>query len=121
MARLDHELANIDLLAHPALASLDARLLGDRARVRLLDGHGHGGEPVTADLHGRPGDLVSLLPLGATVERVTTRGLEYPLLEEPLDVGPARGLSNVRVGPHAMVTIRAGRLLIVETPATVAR
>ena len=118
--RLDHELANLALLAHPVLAGIDVRVLGDRARVRLLDAHGRGGEPAMADLHGRPGDVVSLLPFGGTVGQITTRGLEYPLEGEPLEVGPARGLSNVRVGPHAIVTIRGGRLLIVETPATVA-
>jgi thiamine pyrophosphokinase len=119
--RVDHELANVALLAHPALAGLDVRLLDDRTRIRLLDGHAHGGEPVSVDLHGRPGDIVSLLPLDGTVAGITTRGLAYPLEDEPLDIGPARGLSNVRVGPRAIVTIRSGRLLIVETPATVDR
>jgi thiamine pyrophosphokinase len=119
--RVDHELANVALLAHPALSGLDVRLLDDRTRIRLLDGHARGGQPVTGDLHGRPGDIVSLLPLGGTVAGITTRGLAYPLEDEPLDIGPARGLSNVRVGPHALVTIRSGRLLIVETPATVGR
>ncbi len=60
---------------------------------------------------------MSLLPLGAGVEGVTTRGLAYPLVDEPLPVGRARGLSNVRSTPDAAVTVRRGLLLVVESPA----
>jgi thiamine pyrophosphokinase len=63
---------------------------------------------------------VSLLPLGDGVTGVTTEGLRYPLRGEPLPVGPARGLSNVRDAGVARVTVATGRLLIVETPATLA-
>jgi thiamine pyrophosphokinase len=49
---------------------------------------------------------------------ITTDGLRYPLRDEPLVVGRTRGLSNVRDTPEASVTVRRGRLLIVETPAT---
>jgi len=116
--RLDHELANLALLAHPALANVDARLLDERARVRLVSADAARG-PITLQLAGRPGDLVSLLPQGSTVMGITTTGLEYPLDDEPLEPGPARGLSNVRLGSEAAVTVRAGRLLVVETLATV--
>ena len=69
----------------------------------------------------RVGDLVSLLPLGDGVEGVTTSGLQYPLTDEPLPAGPARGLSNVRQEAAATVTVRRGLLLIVESPATFPR
>jgi thiamine pyrophosphokinase len=48
---------------------------------------------------------------------VATEGLAYPLRGEPLRLGPARGLSNVRVVPLARVSLGAGRLLVVETHA----
>lgn len=118
--RLDHELANIALLAHPTLGGIDVELLDDRTRVRLITAVATA-PPVTADLAGRIGDLVSLLPLDSTVEGITTVGLQYPLAHEPLAVGPARGLSNVRTEPEATVTVRHGRLLVIETPATVDR
>ncbi|HLX35527.1 MAG TPA: thiamine diphosphokinase [Candidatus Limnocylindrales bacterium] len=111
--RLDHELANVALLAHPALAGIDVELLDERTRARLLTG------PASASLAGRTGDVVSLLPLGDVVEGITTTGLGYPLAEEPLRLGPARGLSNVRTDERATIAIREGRLLVVETPATV--
>jgi thiamine pyrophosphokinase len=114
-ARLDHTIANLGVLAHPALRGRAARLLQDEVRVTLLVGEGR---PVVSRLRGRVGDVVSLLPLDARVEGVTTDGLLYPLRNEPLEAGPARGLSNVRTTETTTVTLRRGRLLIVETPAT---
>jgi thiamine pyrophosphokinase len=110
--RLDHTLANVALLAHPALSGRTARLLDAETRVSLLSG------PASASFEGRPGDLVSLLPVSGDVVGITTDGLEYPLRDEPLAIGPARGLSNVRLGSIASLTVRSGRLLVVEVPAT---
>ncbi len=115
--RIDHELANIWLLAHPALAGLDLILLDAGARVRLLTAPRPDGSPTTRPLEGRLGAIVSLLPFGGDAQGITTRGLRYPLTDEPLRIGPARGLSNVRVAADAAVTVRAGRLLVVERPA----
>lgn len=106
--RLDHALANIWLLAHPALARVEITLLDGESRVRLLAG------PGAYPVPGEPGATVSLLPLGGDAEGITTRGFRYPLRDEPLRTGPARGLSNVRAGPDASVTLREGRLLVVE-------
>lgn len=120
-ARIDHALANVGLLAHPALASRRAMLLDAAARVTYLRAPASDGSSIERALAGRVGDLVSLLPLGDGVEGVTTRGLLYPLTDEPLPAGPARGLSNVRQVPDASVTVRRGMLLIVESPATLPR
>jgi thiamine pyrophosphokinase len=111
-ARLDHALANVALLALPALNGRSCELLDPTARVRLITG------PASLELPGRAGATVSLLPFGDGVVGVTTDGLAYPLRDEPLPAGPARGVSNVRVGQAARVTLRAGRLLVVESPAT---
>lgn len=116
--RLDHELANLGLLGLAALDGIAARLLDPTARVSLIRAPGPRGGPVVTPLHGRPGDLVSLLTMGTDVMGVTTEGLRYPLNDEPLPAGPARGLSNVRLGGEATVTVRRGRLLVVESPAT---
>ena len=115
--RMDHALANLWLLAHPRLATIDIELLDVNARARLIAAPGPGGDPVTRPLPGRLGAIVSLLPFGGDAEGVTTRGLRYPLRDEPLRSGPARGLSNVRTSADAAVTLRSGRLLVVEQPA----
>jgi thiamine pyrophosphokinase len=107
--RPDHLVANVALLALPELAELAAELLDGSTRVRLVrPGRGR-------ELTGRVGDLVSLMPFGPGVEGVTTSGLAWPLEDESLPLGPARGLSNVRVAPVARVSIRSGLLVVIET------
>jgi thiamine pyrophosphokinase len=113
--RVDHALANVWLLAHPALAGVDVTLLDARSRLVLVCAPGPDDAPVRRPLPGPPGAILSLLPLGGDVSGITTVGLRYPLRDEPLVTGPARGLSNVRVEPDAAVTVRRGRLLVVES------
>jgi thiamine pyrophosphokinase len=117
-ARLDHALANLALLAFPGLRGRDVRIVSVAARVRLLEAPGPDGGPAMLALPGRIGDLVSLLPVGDDAVGVTTRGLAFPLDDEPLEAGRTRGLSNVRVAEGASVELRGGRLLVVESPAT---
>jgi thiamine pyrophosphokinase len=117
--RVDHALANVWLLAHPGLAGVDVILLDARSRSILISAPDSAGAPVRRPLPGPPGAVLSLLPLGGDASGITTVGLRYPLRDEPLVTGPARGLSNVRVVPDAAVTVRRGRLLVVEAaPAT---
>lgn len=122
--RLDHALANIWLLAHPALAGRSARLIDATTRISLLVAES-GDDPDAATptrsagrFDGRIGDLVSLLPMSAAVDHVVTDGLRFALADETLQIGPARGLSNVRTAPTATISIGRGRLLVVETPAS---
>ncbi|MFI5254743.1 MAG: thiamine diphosphokinase [Candidatus Limnocylindrales bacterium] len=107
--RVDHALANLWLLALPAAAGRVLVVLDARSRLRLLSGPGR------LELPGVPGDLVTLLPFDGPAAGVTTEGLAYPLRDESLVSGPSRGLSNLRTDPKAAVSLRAGRLLIVET------
>ncbi|MCI0345929.1 MAG: thiamine diphosphokinase [Chloroflexi bacterium] len=110
--RFDHALANAFLLAHPRLRGRRARILDAAARITLLSG------PARTVLEGRQGDLVTLLPLGADAVGVTTYGLTFALEDGVLEVGRTRGLSNVRAAQVARVELASGRLLIVESPAT---
>jgi thiamine pyrophosphokinase len=107
-ARLDHELANVLLLAHPTLRGRDARILRGPTSLRVV----HGGERL--ELDGGAGDLVTLLALGADASGVTTGGLRYPLRGEALGVGASRGVSNEVVELPASVALERGTLLVVE-------
>ena len=113
-ARADHGLANVWLLGHPGLAGADVRLVDASARIRLIG-------PGRHEIGGSVGDLVSLLPFGGDAGGVTTSGLRYPLADEPLVLGPSRGLSNVRLRADAAIALRTGRILVAETPATLFR
>jgi thiamine pyrophosphokinase len=87
-------------------------LVGHGARIVRI---GSVGGPGHAELEGAPGEYVSLLAIGGDVEGVVTDGLRFPLHDEPLTVGPSRGLSNELLGRRASVSTRRGRLLIVQT------
>jgi thiamine pyrophosphokinase len=118
--RVDHALSNVELLEHPALAGRPAWLYDERGvRVSLLTAPDGSGRAVTREAAGRAGDLVSLIPLGVSAAGVTTEGLRYPLAGEALVLGRTRGVSNVRTGPVARITLESGRLLVIESPATV--
>jgi len=107
--RLDQELANILLLLLPELRHVPTRIVDERQEAFVMRDE--------AEIVGQPGDVVSLIPLGGDVEGIVTEGLLYPLRDEPLLSGPARGVSNVLTGPVARVTLRSGALLIVHARA----
>ena len=106
--RLDHALANVLLLSLPILAGVRVRFVTGAEEAALV----RGGE--TLRLAGRPGDLVSLLPLGGDAQGVTTEGLAWALRDERLRFGFSRGVSNEMTAPTAHVTVGAGFLLVVH-------
>lgn len=108
-SRLDHEIANLLLLADPELADVEISAVDGRARVRAL----HGG--ASRALSGAAGDIVTLLPVGGDAGGVTTTGLRWPLAGATLTLGRSRGLSNEVIAPPASVALDAGVLLIIET------
>lgn len=105
--RLDQTLANILLLAHPALADRRVTLVTERERAWLVRG--------TTEIRGAVGDIVSLIPLGGDVHLKETQGLQWPLNDDTLSFGPARGVSNVMTAPLATVALHSGVLLCIHT------
>jgi thiamine pyrophosphokinase len=105
--RLDHELGNLFLLAHPDLRAIDVRFRTGRQEAVLVRR-----ERV---LSGSRGDLLSLLPIGSDAHGITTEGLEYPLDDETLHLGKTRGISNVFTGSRVVIRLRSGLLLTLHT------
>jgi thiamine pyrophosphokinase len=106
--RLDHELANLLLLADPETARLTVRIVHGPTTVRVL----HAG---SLALEGRVADLVSLLPIDRDAVGVTTEGLRWPLDGATLRIGRSRGISNEIVTAPASIEVRDGTLLVIET------
>jgi len=104
--RLDQELANIMLLLLPELDNVSVRIVDERQEMFVARSE--------ATLAGQPGDIVSLIPWGGDVMGIITEGLMYPLRDEPLLAGPARGISNMMIGQVARVTLRSGALLVIH-------
>ena len=109
--RMDMTVANILLLTHANLSS---------CRIELWHGEQTGWiiKPPGEYITGHPGDTVSLLPLGGNASGVTTQGLKYPLRDEELIFGLARGLSNLMEKPSAHIKLSKGLLLAVHTPGS---
>lgn len=106
--RLDQTLSNVYLLALPALKDCDARLVEGKQEAWLA---GAGANVI----EGKAGDTVSLIPLNGAVHGIRTEGFEYPLRDETLTFGPARGVSNVLDAPRGVVHVAEGTLLVVHT------
>jgi thiamine pyrophosphokinase len=110
--RLDMVLANMLLLAHPALSHTRSELWIDYQTAWLIRAPG-------SDILGQRGDTISLIPVAGDALSVTTSYLRYPLNHETLTFGPARGVSNLMDADTAHITLRSGLLLIVHTPGRV--
>lgn len=105
--RWDMTIANILLLAHPSFAGVGLRFLDGAQEVLLLrSGYEN-------NIHGSPGDTLSLIPLSGDADGITARGLEYTLVDESLKFGTSRGVSNVFSSQHATISFRKGLLLCV--------
>lgn len=108
-SRLDHELANLLLLADPALAHVDISAARGPVRVTAVHAGAH------RALSAAVGDLVTLLPVGGDASGVTTTGLRWQLTAATLTLGRSMGLSNEVTSAPASVAVDRGVLLIVET------
>ena len=108
--RLDQTLGNLALLSDPRLAAVDIRLddgLEETFFVRQR-----------AEVEGKVGEIVSLLPWGGEVSGVTTTGLRWPLHAESLFPDRTRGISNELTAEAATITIQSGLLLVVHRRLT---
>ncbi len=104
--RLDQTLANITLLSDPQLSSFDVRLDDGVEEIFVCRDQ--------AQVRGRSGDLVSLIPWQGAVSEVQTENLKWPLQRETLYPNKTRGISNEMLGSTASISIGSGLLLIVH-------
>jgi thiamine pyrophosphokinase len=105
--RIDHTLGNLSLLTNTALRDADVRLDDGLIEAFIIW--------QTGVVWGQAGDLVSLLPVDAVVQGVTTEGLEYALRNETLRRHQGRGISNVLLDEIAKITITDGMLFCIHT------
>ncbi len=107
--RLDQLLANVLLLFEAERLKVHARLTDGASEARLAGR--------STRIAGRPGDVVSLIPLTPAVRGVTTTGLRYRLRRSVLRRGSTRGISNELTRATASVRVTSGDLLVVHLPA----
>ena len=100
--RLDHLIANL-----MSLSKYNFKIIEGNQEIFLIKNK--------AVIKGRPGDLISLIPLLGDCIGVTTAGLEWGLQGSTLKVGSSRGVSNVMLGKSAQVSLKKGCLLVIHT------
>ena len=104
--RLDQTLANITLLTDLRLSTFDVRLDDGVEEIFICRDQ--------VEVHGRIGDIVSLIPWQGAVSEIQTRNLKWPLHKETLYPDKTRGISNEMTEDTASVSIGSGLLLIVH-------
>ncbi len=106
-SRIDHEIANILLLADKSYRDRDVRLLSETAEAWGVRG---GSRSFAAEI----GDVVSLIPVSETATGVSTAGLEWELDDAALHLGRSLTMSNVAVDAKVSVSVESGVLLVVH-------
>ena len=71
--------------------------------------------PGQLNVTGRPGDTLSILPIGGDAVDVSLAGLAYPLERARLPLGTSRGISNVLDSHKARIVVGAGALIVIHT------
>jgi len=105
--RLDQTLANIFLLASSDFSDLDIALVSGPERAWVVRD-----EIVVT---GRPGDIVSVLPLTPDVSGLTYHsGLRWRLEDARLPFGSSRGVSNELTAAQARIALRSGVILVIH-------
>ncbi len=104
--RLDHELANLLLLASDRWADLSIELRDRRARMVVARGR--------RTLTGSVGDHVTLLAVGGRAVGVSITGVRWPLDDATLEPGSSLGVSNELDSPVAVLTVADGVVLAVQ-------
>ena len=105
--RLDHTLANIVLLSSPQFSALNLKLDDGVEEVFFCRDQ--------VEVHGRSGDIVSLIPWQGAVTGIQTENLKWPLEHETLFPEKTRGISNEMTADTAIIKISSGVLLIIRT------
>ena len=109
--RLDHFLANVNILMLALKQKVPAYIVDSRNRIRLTD------STLSIERQDMYGKYLSLLPLTSTVTGGTLRGLKYLIEDYTLEVGIARAISNEmdETSDKAEILLRTGVLIVVES------
>lgn len=105
--RIDHELANIQLLYYILDRGMYPRIISEHEEIYILKN-----DEMT--LKGNIGDIVSILPIRGDARGITLVNMEYSVEELDLKYSVTRGISNVMVAQDAYINVRDGCLLVIK-------
>lgn len=100
--RADHTLNNYSIMKR-YYKRLNIVLIDNNFEISFINKH--------ISFNYKKGKLVSLLPM-ARATGVTTRGLEFPLREETLELGVREGTLNRSTAKNVSISLKTGSLIL---------
>lgn len=113
-SRLDHTIANIQLLQSALECGIEAMIVSETNRIRLL---GDKRKHIVLNKEDSMYKYVSLIPLSEKVSSVTTMGMKYNVsnFDFCIDKNISMGVSNEIKESKAEIKITDGKLLLIES------
>lgn len=108
-SRMDHSMANLNLLVMALERKINARILDYNNKIYLKS------DNFIINKDEQHGDFISFLPFSFQVKGLRLQGFKYPLDGITLTVGSSLGISNVIVEDEARVEFKEGILIVFET------
>lgn len=105
--RIDHELANIQLLYYILDRGMYPRIISEREEIYILRNE-------EMNLKGSIGDIVSIIPVKGDARGITLANMEYSVEELDLKYSVTRGISNVMLAGDAYINVRDGCILVIK-------
>lgn len=107
--RLDHVLANVNLLGIGLEENVTIELVDAYNRIRMIDDY------LEIEKTKQFGDYVSILPVKGDAKGVTLEGMKYPLDNADIACFSSLGVSNEITEETARISVKQGVLLVIES------
>lgn len=107
--RLDHVLANVNLLGIGLEEGVSIRLVDKYNHIRMTDSY------VELKKSEQFGDYVSVLPVKGDAKGVTLEGMKYSLQDADIACFSSLGVSNEIVEDMAKISVKQGTVLVIES------
>ena len=107
--RLDHVLANVNLLGIGMEEDVVIELVDKHNRIRMIS------DRLIIKKDEQFGDYVSVLPVKGDAKGVTLEGMKYPLQDADIACFSSLGVSNKIVDETAKISVKQGVLLVIES------
>lgn len=111
-SRMDHSLANIQLLQMPLEQGIEAVIINSNNRIRLL-----GVKRKEIELKKSEYKYVSIIPMSECITGLTLTGMKYPLrnYEMYIEQAISLGVSNEIIEEPAVVKLKSGKIVLIES------
>lgn len=107
--RLDHVLANVNLLGIGLEENVSIELVDAHNRIRMTS------DLLEINKGEQFGSFVSVLPVKGNAKGVTLEGMKYPLKGADIACFSSLGVSNEILADTAKISVKQGVLLVIES------